>query len=136
MNLLNLIALVLGSISMPGTAHAESIYTCKEEKSVTIGWEYGSTLSKSAMKAEANDAKEPAILTFIVQDKRAVLKGNSGQSLLKKISKNNFLEESEVGNVFLWTVFPAENNVPTYIFHQKAYKLAVPFSITVAYRCQ
>ncbi|MFZ4404546.1 MAG: hypothetical protein ACOYOK_10640 [Pseudobdellovibrionaceae bacterium] len=118
------------------SSRAETIYTCKEEKSATIAWEYGGIFSKQGLVAEAKDSRAPTVISFVVSAKKVLLKGNLGQVELKKISESVFTEESISGNIFLWTILPAENSIPTYIIQHKAYKLGGPFSIMVAYKCQ
>jgi len=123
------------SLILSFPAVAGTIYTCIEEKSASIGWEEGGMLKKQGMKANAKDSKNPVSLSFIVAEKKGVLKGNLDQVDLKKIAPNVFLEVTMAGNIFMWTIVPGNKEIPTYLFQQKAYVLGGPYSITVAYKC-
>ena len=129
-------AAFLSAFFLSPISYAETIYTCKENKSATIGWQYGGILKKKGLEAEANNSpKEPVLISFVVTDKKGVLKGNAAQVDLKRISTNAFIEETPSGNLFMWTVVPGSQDIPTYIFQQKSYKLAGPLAVTVAYKC-
>lgn len=113
------------------------IYTCIQKASASIVWEKGNLLSKAGLKASANDSPDnPIKLTFITQKTGGILKGNIDQSELKRINDYVYLEVSMTGNVFLWTLIPKKDHIPTYLFQHKAYDLFGPFSITVAYECE
>ncbi|OFZ82075.1 MAG: hypothetical protein A2583_12095 [Bdellovibrionales bacterium RIFOXYD1_FULL_53_11] len=110
--------------------------TCKEDKTVTIGWQNGGIFKKKGLDSEAsNPPQKPSSMQFIISGKKGVLKGNSGNANLIKLSQNVFLEETLLGNIVFWTIITGYDDIPTYIFQQKAYNLAGPYSITVAYKC-
>jgi hypothetical protein len=128
-------AVVVFSLS----ANSQTIFTCKEDQSTTIGWDYGGWFHKEGMKAEATaNSVNPIGIVFIIESKKAIIKGNNGQSDLIKLSSTSFLEQNQMGDFFLWTLLPAakDSKIPSYLFQHKTYQLGGPFSLTVAYKCE
>ena len=91
---------------------------------------------KQELKIEIENSPKKQELTFLVREDSALVKGNLGQSELKKIGPNFFVEKTNSGNIFLWSVIPKANTYPTVIFQMKGYELAGPYSITVAWLCK
>lgn len=119
-------------------SNAQTILTCKEEKSAIISWQEKSLFKKAGLVAETNETADGTVLTLVIDKNRITLKGNADQVELKKIKENVFLEESNSGNIFLWTLLEdnRESSKLVYLIQQKAYNMMGVFSITVAYKCK
>jgi len=117
----------------PTLAFSDTVYTCKEDRSVSIEW--NKITDKEPVAIAKNETKEPSIFSLSISEKKAILYGNAAKITLKRISKNAFIEENSLGDVFLWTVFPGNAEEKTYIFQQKNYKLIKPYALMIAYKC-
>ena len=135
-----LIFLLISIIFIEAPAFAkDAIFTCKSYKEATISWKSSGMLKKQDLVIEPtvyNDSDSSQI-TFVVTEKKGILKGNGGQTDLLKMNENFFVEVAPVGNVFLWSIVIGDKETPTFIFQQKAYKLlGSPFSTLAAYKCE
>jgi len=124
------VIILLGSISLS----AMTIFECKEDSSTMIGWEYKKD-GTGYMKPEASMPKRPVELVFVEEKNKATLKGNIAQVTLSKIGPDSFTEKTG-GGLWMWTILRGNKKYPTYIIQQKAYNIAGPLVVSVAYRCK
>lgn len=132
---------ILISFFICHSLYAQTVLTCIEEKSTVIQWQESSFFKKAGLSATATNSpgKPPSNLSFIVDKKRGILKGNVGQVDLTKVNENVFLEENAIGDIFMWTLIPAKKSTTdtTYLIQHKAYADSMGmFTITVVYKCQ
>lgn len=136
-NVSRLIPITLALLCIhPSIGSADVIYTCREERVTSIGWEKGGFFNKEGLRAEAENKSGSAVITLIAGEQRGAVKGNLGQSELIRVNSRVFLEETGAGNLVFWTILAETGKVPTYVFQQKAYDLNGPYSVTVAWKCQ
>lgn len=106
--------------------YADTIYSCKETKMATIAWEEGGFLSKAGIEGKISDpSKDNIIITLVVSDKKAMFKGNNGESPLEIVAPDTYLEHTSSGNVFLWKLVSSSKG--KFLVQTKAYELASSF---------
>lgn len=127
--------LFLSFLLLSVNANAE-IISCKEERSTSISWEEKGLIKSASMNAKAENKISNPISVVIVNEKdKATLKGNHGESPLKKLNDFTFLEQNQMGDYFLWTLLKGKDGRPTFLFHQKTYDFMGPVNYVVAYKC-
>lgn len=114
-----------------GTASAETVLNCKEEKAASVAWQMDKGLVGNTLTPD-----EPEVLTLVLAKSGATLKRSSGQVRLSKLDNSAFIEKNGSGYTTQWTLFQPGNGAPALLYQQKAFSVGFPLAITVAYRCQ
>ena len=119
---------------MTRVSGADTIYSCKEAKIATITWETGGMFSGAGLSGNVNEpSKEGVVITLVVSEKRAMFKGNNGESPLELVGKDSFLERTSSGNVFLWRL--VRSNQGQYLVQSKAHDIGGLYAHLWVFKC-
>lgn len=113
--------------------YASEIFNCYQAGSNSITYDpyYKHMFITSAGIKSVTESK----VTFVVNEKNALLKGNNGNGIKLTRFGESFIEDTGT-NLILWKLLKnSVNKKETYLFSMKAYDSAGPSSYTTLYRC-
>lgn len=125
---------MLAFLLLSSIAHGDIIHTCNLKMGASITWEE-SKPGAGQFRGKAEPESQPEPLIFIEKKKDATIKGNGGQTQLKRIGPHSFTETSPVGNINLWTLLEKTDAHPTVLVQHKAYDAFGATSYTTAFLC-
>ena len=134
--MLAIIALLLGTFTRAD--QMPTVYSCKEQKIASFDWSEGGLLSNPGIEGNVEGpGKKPTTITLVVTGKKAMFKGNNGESPLERLDEVTFLERpSAGGNIIMWKLIPASAKVPTLLVQFKGYQIATsPYIHAWVFKC-
>lgn len=107
------------------------IFTCKSVGGSILDYD----IYKDKFNSEISKDKDSQVV-FVLTKNGGSIKGNAGQSDLKKITDTQFLEPVPAGHVIIWTLLRLTKENKTILIQHKAYQMVGAASFTTMYDCK